>query len=646
MGCCVFGVLVWFWYEDMKRSRDVTDDEPDTPSAEGSAASAASAAPALDRKALATKRALSELPSAEMYERSFMHRDHVTHIVVTSSDFVVTGSRDGQLKFWKKMQKGIEFVKHFKAHMASIAGMAATIDGSLLATTASDKAYKVFDVLSFDMIHWVRLDFVPGACEWLGGGSSRSRPLLAIADAEAPPIRLFDAADEGALVRTVSVHAAPVLVLRYNAPKGAVVSADARGVIEYWPVEGELAGDSSGGGSGGGGSGSSGALPGVAFRFKTETDLYAIAKAKATPSSLAISPDGEHFALCASDCRVRLYRYASGKCMRVFDEGSDATHQLQKEGDAAYRLEAFDFGRRMAVEREYRAAGAAAPPSNAIFDATGRFLLYPSIVGIKVIAIETCRLARLLGKVENLERFAMLALFQGQAQLDKSTLGSGLKIIDEADPTLFCAAFKRSRFYLFSRREPDEPEGDEQLGRDVFNEKPSKEDLALAEREARGPLPRTACINTSYGEIRLRLFPEECPKTVENFATHAANGYYDGVLFHRVIKDFMIQTGDPLGDGTGGTSIWGHEFEDEFHRSLRHDRPYTLSMANAGPGTNGSQFFITTVPAPWLDNKHTVFGRVESGIDVVQGIAKVKVNKDDKPILDIKIISVVVMHEN
>ena len=163
--------------------------------------------------------------------------------------------------------------------------------------------------------------------------------------------------------------------------------------------------------------------------------------------------------------------------------------------------------------------------------------------------------------------------------------------------------------------------------------------------QAKGPLPRMACVNTSYGEIHLKLFPEECPKTVENFTTHARNGYYNGVIFHRVIKGFMLQTGDPLGDGTGGDSIWGHEFEDEFHRSLRHDRPYTLSMANAGPNTNGSQFFITTAPTTWLDNKHTVFGRVVHGTDVVQGIEKVKCDKSDKPIADIKILSIVCMDE-
>ncbi len=122
---------------------------------------------------------------------------------------------------------------------------------------------------------------------------------------------------------------------------------------------------------------------------------------------------------------------------------------------------------------------------------------------------------------------------------------------------------------------------------------------------------------------------------------HCKSGYYNGLLFHRVIKGFMIQTGDPLGDGTGGESIWGEHFADEFHPSLRHDRPYTLGSANAGPNTNGSQFYITTVPAPWLDNKHTVFGRVAKGMEVVQTISCARVNrKSEKPWEDIKIVSV------
>ena len=125
--------------------------------------------------------------------------------------------------------------------------------------------------------------------------------------------------------------------------------------------------------------------------------------------------------------------------------------------------------------------------------------------------------------------------------------------------------------------------------------------------------------------------------------THARNGYYNNVIFHRVIKGFMIQTGDPLGNGTGGESIWGGDFEDEFVRTLRHDRPFTVSMANSGPNTNGSQFFISTVPTPWLDNKHTVFGRVVRGFDVVTKIENVKVNKADKPLGDdIKIVSIAI----
>jgi peptidylprolyl isomerase domain and WD repeat-containing protein 1 len=136
------------------------------------------------------------------------------------------------------------------------------------------------------------------------------------------------------------------------------------------------------------------------------------------------------------------------------------------------------------------------------------------------------------------------------------------------------------------------------------------------------------------------LFGHECPRTIENFVGHAKSGYYDNVIFHRVIKGFMLQTGDPLGDGTGGESIWGGEFEDEINRNLKHDRPYTVSMANSGPDTNGSQFFITTVPCGWLDGKHTVFGRVTKGFDVCKTIEAVKVNKHDKPLDAMKIIGV------
>ena len=173
-------------------------------------------------------------------------------------------------------------------------------------------------------------------------------------------------------------------------------------------------------------------------------------------------------------------------------------------------------------------------------------------------------------------------------------------------------------------------------------------------------------VHTNQGDFTLELFPEVAPKTVENFITHAKNGYYDGVIFHRVIEDFMIQGGDPTGTGMGGESIYGRTFEDEFSREA-FNLYGTLSMANAGPNTNGSQFFIVTakqVPAqmlkqlkdggwpeaiveeyakvggtPWLDHRHTVFGRVIEGMDVVLKIEGVKRNAQDRPLEDVVIES-------
>ncbi|MDP7398105.1 MAG: peptidylprolyl isomerase [Lentisphaeria bacterium] len=124
-------------------------------------------------------------------------------------------------------------------------------------------------------------------------------------------------------------------------------------------------------------------------------------------------------------------------------------------------------------------------------------------------------------------------------------------------------------------------------------------------------------ISTSRGDIQLELYADKVPNTVANFVKLAADGFYDGLSFHRVIDDFMVQTGCPEGSGRGGP---GYQFEDEFHAELRHDGPGVLSMANSGPNSNGSQFFITHIATPWLDDKHSVFGRVTNGQDVVNAV--------------------------
>lgn len=150
-----------------------------------------------------------------------------------------------------------------------------------------------------------------------------------------------------------------------------------------------------------------------------------------------------------------------------------------------------------------------------------------------------------------------------------------------------------------------------------------------------------AVIKTTMGEIEIELFDKLTPKTVNNFVGLAEKGYYNGVIFHRVIDNFMIQGGDPTGTGRGGESIYGKKFEDEIVPTLKHDSPGILSMANAGPNTNGSQFFITLVATPWLDGKHTIFGKVIGGMEIVQAIGKVQTTKPyDKPVTDVKIIEV------
>jgi len=152
-----------------------------------------------------------------------------------------------------------------------------------------------------------------------------------------------------------------------------------------------------------------------------------------------------------------------------------------------------------------------------------------------------------------------------------------------------------------------------------------------------------AVVKTNMGTIEIELYADQTPKTVENFVGHAGSGYYNGIIFHRVIENFMIQGGDPTGTGRGGESIWGKPFADEIVPSLTFDKPGILAMANAGPNTNGSQFFITVAPTSWLDGKHTIFGQVIGGMDVVYAISKVPTSKPgDKPLKDVVMESVTI----
>ena len=168
----------------------------------------------------------------------------------------------------------------------------------------------------------------------------------------------------------------------------------------------------------------------------------------------------------------------------------------------------------------------------------------------------------------------------------------------------------------------------------------------------------TAKLRTNQGTVQVRLFPDQAPKTVQNFVELAEGSrewtdpktrqpttgrLYDGTIFHRVIPRFMIQGGDPLGTGTGGP---GYKFADEIHPDLRFDRPYLLAMANAGPGTNGSQFFITVVPTPHLNGKHTIFGEVVDGREVVDRISQTQTDRNDRPVQDVVLESVSIEQES
>ncbi|RJE27162.1 Peptidyl-prolyl cis-trans isomerase [Aspergillus sclerotialis] len=602
-----------------------TGNESDSDDDFGPALPSADAPKKKRRKLPFEKVYMKALPTSPRYSKSLMHKDQLSFVNMSPfTDFLITTSIDGFVKFWKKMAVGVEFVKEFRAHVGEVKSTSVSADGRSFATTGSDKTVKIFDVITFDLLAMLTVEFTPRCVCWVHRRGA-SLPLLAVTDEESSMIQVFDGRGENPnpLHTVKSIHRAPVAAIAFNSAFDCVISADESGMIEYW-----RAGDESF------------EKPDNVFELKSSTSLFDFKKSKSTPVSLTISPSGHQFAAISfPDRQVRVFDFASGKLYRKYDESLGTITDMQQAGTAIYHLDELEFGRRLAVERELENP-VTKPKINVIFDESGHFILYGSLYGIKCINTYTNRVVRVYGKDEPF-RSLNLAMYQGQPQkkgvVTVSMAASSNPLLqesEEADPTLVSTGFAKVRFYIFSNETEIS-----KSNRDVQNERPAQ---APSSRETAtqkaNELGTAAILHTTMGDIHLRLFPSAAPKAVENFVTHSRNGYYNNTIFHRVIRKFMIQGGDPLGDGTGGESIWGGEFEDEFS-PLKHDKPYTLSMANAGPNTNGSQFFITTEKTPWLDGKHTIFGRAVQGLDVVHKIENTRTHKE-KPEEDIKIVSI------
>jgi peptidylprolyl isomerase domain and WD repeat-containing protein 1 len=284
--------------------------------------------------------------------------------------------------------------------------------------------------------------------------------------------------------------------------------------------------------------------------------------------------------------KVRIYNHASGRILVTYDERP----KVYDKTFADYGMDAIDYGRRAAVERELAqqttlTGGVVTPdvisPSHQLlslqFDATGKFLLLPSCVGIKLIEWECNKLVNVIGKSDaSALRFVAVCLCSGDAkvnrqmQLARSGVSSAAmdhEEIKRSDALLVALAFGKKRFYVISHEDPLDQEDTENVRRDALNEPPDADDRLVLEGASRKKkVESEAILRTTMGDIHIKLFARDVPRTTENFCGHAKNGYYDSVIFHRVIKGFMLQTGDPLGDGTGGESVWGGEFEDEFVR--------------------------------------------------------------------------------
>lgn len=346
---------------------------------------------------------LKDLPACEAYERSYMHRDIITHVQVTETQFLITVSMDGFIKFWKKNATGIDFAKSFKAHSGLIEDISVTSSGSELASIGRlDKSVKIFDIINFDMINMIDLSFEPGCVEWICKAALSSEN-LAISDSNSSNVYIFDARQSSSTPRlclgsSVLNHHSPIIRMRFNPVYNIVISIDASSCVKYW-----ICGDESSYGL---------ARPPSVIKFnpckdRNNTYLRDLPE-KVLIHQLTYSSSGDYFVTTSNDRKIRVFNFKTGKMARLFDESLERCDQLHKEKPMMSNI---DFARRKAMERDLETKGAL-KYEKAIFDNSGHFLVIPSMFGAKIYCLKSRELVRTLGANETNFRPLSLSLFQ------------------------------------------------------------------------------------------------------------------------------------------------------------------------------------------------------------------------------------------
>ena len=540
---------------------------------------------------------LDRLPSSEMYYRSYMHKEQIQFVITSPRyEFVISMSTDGVIKFWHVFESELEAIKTISTHSGPFQSYSITHDEEFFATGTKNGRIFIFRIQSFELIS--KFDY----------HTIDSINLLFINDPKIPlyqlclnfssnfdfliidPFEMLKKENEiPNIIKTLKIHKSLLSCFSFSNNLKISISIDENGIIEFWDCFGNI--------------------PKFDYNSRFDTDLFLIPRLKLKVISISISNDGNYFALCCSDWTVRIFNILTGKIIQTIKDPIDNSFN--------YGLDEEFYLNKILIEKKYRSIF---NYFNVNFDESNSIIIIPSIFGIGYYSIFTGQLLRFIGRVEKNERFNSIA-----------SLTSKL-------PMIILTSFEKQRFFIFTNKSPNNSK------RDIFNEKIIDEKIPIINKIRKNItqiLPKIAILHTTMGSIKIELFQDKCPLSVENFVVHSRRGFFDNIKIHRVVKDFCIQTGDPTGSGIGGESIWGGTFEDEsLDDGYTFDNAGMVGMANNGKNTNRSQFFITTIPSSFLNGKHTCFAKVIEGMDNIRQMELVDVDPYHHPKIPIFLVNV------